>query len=115
MQTNAMPVRVLGVILCASGIVLLRRGPITLGAVAFVLGLTVVSTAYQSKKPPTEVSPVFVKSVVISLASCIVLGYVLFLAARSAPIRLSSGAHHDVRKGLAEVVFMIVGGWFYWA
>jgi hypothetical protein len=86
-----------------------------LGAVAFVLGLTAVSTAYQSKKPPTEVNPVFVKSVVISLASWIVLGYMLFLAAKSAPIRLSSGAHRDVRKGLAEVAFMILGGWFYWA
>lgn len=115
MQTNAMPVRLLGLALCVAGVVLLRKASINLGAGAFVLGLTVVSTAYRSKKPPVEVSPVFVKNLVIVLATWIGLGFMVFVAARSAPMRLSSRTHHDLTKGLAEVVLMVVGGYFYWA
>jgi hypothetical protein len=114
MQTNAMPVRVLGLVLCVAGVVGLRNGSINLGACAFLLGLTVVSTAYQSKRPPTEVNRVFVKSLVIVLAMWIVFGCMVFMAARSAPVRLSSGVHRDVQKGLAAVAGMIVFGWFYW-
>ncbi|HTC70906.1 MAG TPA: hypothetical protein VK662_15150 [Acidothermaceae bacterium] len=115
MHTNAMPARLLGLALCVAGIVLLRKGSINLGAGAFVLGLTVVSTAYRSKKPPVEVRPVFVKNLVIVLATWIGLGYMVFMAARSASIRLASGAHHDLTKGVADVVLMVVGGYFYWA
>lgn len=113
MQTNAMPVRLLGLALCVAGIILLRNGSINLGAGGFVLGLTAVSTAYRSKKPPVEVNPVFLKNLVVVLATWIGFDYIVFMAARSAPIRLSSGAHHDLTKGVAEVVLMVAGGYFY--
>ena len=52
MQTNAMPVRLLGIAMCVVGIVALRTGPIDLGACAFVLGLTVVSTDGARRNSP---------------------------------------------------------------
>jgi hypothetical protein len=61
------------------------------------------------------VNPVFVKNLVLVLATWVGFGYIVFMAARSAPIRLSSGAHHDLTKGVAEVVLMVAGGYFYWA
>jgi hypothetical protein len=115
MQTNAMPVRVLGLALCVFGIVVLRHGPVNLGAGTFVLGLTVVSTAFQSKRPRAAADPGFVKNLVIVLAMWIVLGCAVFVAARSASISLMPGSHHDLRKGLAAVAIMAAGGYFYWA
>jgi hypothetical protein len=115
MQTNAIPVRLFGLALCVFSIVALRNGPIDLGAGAFVLGLTVVSVAFQSKRPPAEVNPMFVKNLVIVLAMWIVLGCAVFVAARSASTYLTLGTHHDLRKGLAAVVIMAGGGYFYWA
>jgi hypothetical protein len=115
MQTNAMPVRLFGLAWCVVGIVALRNGPIDLGAGGFVLGLTVISTAFQSKRPPAQVDPLFVKNLVIVLAMWLVLGCTVFLAARSASIYLTRGTHHDWRKGLAAVVVMAGGGYFYWA
>jgi hypothetical protein len=114
-QTNAMPVRLFGLALCVVAIVVLRSGPVNLGAGAFVLGLTVVSTAFQSKKPSMAGDPGFAKSIAIVIAAWIVLGCIVFVAARNASISLKPGIHHDLRKGLAAVVIMAGSGYFYWA